>query len=182
MKDGAVSKRYAKALFQLAKEKNKINQTEEELRIIQTSLFQDKNFEKLINHPNIQISSKKELINKIFKDKISDHVLNILNILIENNRFNCISQLTVDFIKLSNEELGQAQAIIYSPHQINNTELNEIVNKFSFLTNKKIRAEVQLDESLLGGIKVKIGDRLYDGTLSGKLKQLSKTLEQTQVL
>lgn len=182
MKDVIVAKRYARALFALAKELNKIDIIENELIQIVKFVNEDAQFRKFLYHPNIQSNKKVSLIKELFEGKISNTLLNTLVILVENRRIELIADLVSDYVKLANNELNQAQAVIYSSHPIQESELKTIVHKFSQLTGKKIRAEVRIDKTLFGGIQVRIGDRLYDGTISGKLKQLAKTLAHTQVM
>ncbi|WP_086626415.1 ATP synthase F1 subunit delta, partial [Escherichia coli] len=71
---------------------------------------------------------------------------------------------------------------VYTPVALSEQELQQVASTFSTLTSKQIRVESVIDKSLLGGLQIRVGDRLYDGSLSGKLKRLERTLNQSQAL
>jgi F-type H+-transporting ATPase subunit delta len=180
--DTVVAKRYAKALFEIAQEQNRIAEVEAELKAVVSVLNQNDDFAKLLKHPGIGAESKKALLKNIFESQLSEMTFNTLLLLIERGREDLLESLVSYFVKITSEALGQAQATVYTPVELSGAELSNIAAKFSALTGKQIRVEPVLDKSLLGGIRVRIGDRLYDGSLSGKLERLKKTLNQSQAL
>lgn len=180
--DTIVAKRYARALFELAKEQNKIAAVEEELKAVVAVLQENTDFEKLIKHPGLGAESKSALLKNVFEAQLSDITFNTLQLLVANGREDLLGALAKYFTDIASEALGQAQATVYTPVALSEAELSHIAATFSQLTNKQIRVVSVLDKSLLGGIQVRIGDRLYDGSLSGKLERLQKTLNQTQAL
>ncbi|TDF93549.1 F0F1 ATP synthase subunit delta [Paenibacillus piri] len=180
--DTIVAKRYARALFELAKEQNSIAAVEEELKTVVFVLQENTDFEKLIKHPGLGIDTKKTLLNNVFEGKLSDITFNTLQLLVEKGREELLDALVNYYVAIASEALGQAQAIVYTPVELSEAELNQISVTFGQLTGKQIRVVSVLDKSLLGGVKVRIGDRLYDGSLSGKLERLEKTLNQSQAL
>lgn len=108
--------------------------------------------------------------------------MNTLQLLIERRREEALEAFVKAYVKIANDALGQANATVYTPVKLSEAELNDIAATFGKLTGKQIRVESVIDKSLLGGIQVRIGDRLYDGSLSGKLKRLERTLNQSQAL
>ncbi|CAG7655609.1 F0F1 ATP synthase subunit delta [Paenibacillus allorhizosphaerae] len=180
--DTIVAKRYAKALFELAKEQNRVAEVEAELRGIETALKQNVDFRKLIVSPGLDASVKAGLIKSVFEGQISETTMNTLLLLIQKGREELLEALITYYMGIASEALGQANATVYSPIALNDAELSQIAATFSQITGKQIRVESVLDKSLIGGIQVRIGDRLYDGSLSGKLQRLQKTLNQSQAL
>jgi F-type H+-transporting ATPase subunit delta len=81
-------------------------------------------------------------------------------------------------VKIAGEALGQARATVYTAQALSAEELGNVAAQFSGLTGKKITAEQVVEPALLGGIQVRIGDRLYDGSLAGKLDRLQKSLNK----
>jgi F-type H+-transporting ATPase subunit delta len=182
MSDVTVAKRYAKALFEIAKEQNNIPQVEQDLRTVVTVIKENGDVQKLLLHPNIDKAAKTNLLKQLFEGKVVDSVLSTLLLLIDRGREEILPHLLADYIKISNEALGQATAIVYTPFALSESEAQNVAAHFGKLTGKTIRVENVIDPSLLGGMQVRIGDRLYDGSLSGKLNRLEKTLSQTQAL
>ncbi len=181
MKDIIVAKRYAKALFELAKEQNKIKEIENELLEVLHFIQNDERLQKFLTHPSIQVATKIDLLTEIFQGYISQLTQNALGVIIKTGRIDIVHVMVTDYIKIANEALGQARAIVHTPHMLSAVELNQIANKFSGITGKTIVVEMIVDPSLLGGIQVRIGDRIYDGSVSGQLNRISRMLEQIQV-
>lgn len=177
--DTNVAKRYARALFEVAREQNLIAQVEEELRSVLEAIRVNADFGKLLQHPNIATAAKIDMLKNVFGGRLSDTVFHTLCLLIENRREDVLSYVLDDYVAIANEALGQASAIVTTPSPLSDKEKEEITERFGKLTGKKIRVENVINASLIGGMQVQIGDRLYDGSLAGKLARLEKSLSVT---
>ncbi|MGG1519780.1 F0F1 ATP synthase subunit delta [Paenibacillus oryzisoli] len=176
MSDIVVAKRYARALFEVAKEKSIISQVEEELKSVASAIKENADLQKILNHPNVGTSSKTDLLKQIFEGKVSEPVWNTLLVLIDKGRQSILNALVNEFAKVADEALGQATAVVYSAAGLSDAQQAEVGSQFSKITGKTIRVTNVVEPKLLGGMQVRIGDRLYDGSLSGKLDRLSKAL------
>lgn len=176
-RESVVAKRYAKALFELAQQQNTIAEVEQQLKLVVQALDGDASISSFLGFPNIDTTKKTALIKGALSGKISDAVLNTLELLIARGRHEAIGAVYEAYTKIAGEALGQAQATVYTAKLLNADELAKVVEKFSAVAGKKIVAEQVVDSSLLGGVQVRIGDRLYDGSLSGKLSRLEKSLK-----
>jgi F-type H+-transporting ATPase subunit delta len=176
MSDIVVAKRYARALFEVAQDNGIISQVEEELKSVASAIRDNADLQKFLNHPNIGNTVKTDLLKQIFEGKVSEPVWNTLLVLIDKGRQTILSALVSDYVKIANEALGQASATIYSAFTLTEAQQAEIASHFSKVTGKTIRVATVVEPKLLGGIQVRIGDRLYDGSLAGKLDRLSKAL------
>jgi F-type H+-transporting ATPase subunit delta len=173
-----VAKRYAKALFEAAADHKIVAEVEEELKVIVGLFEADDDFRKFLEHPNIDNSKKIGLLQNVLKDNVSDIVFSTLKLIITRGRESILPSLLQYYIAVANESLGQADAIVYSPYALSDKENKAIAKRFGKITGKTIQVENVLDENLLGGLRVRIGDRLYDGSLSGKLANLEKSLQE----
>jgi F-type H+-transporting ATPase subunit delta len=182
MSDIVVAKRYAKALFEVAKEKGSISQVEEELKAVAGAISGNVDLQKFLNHPGVDNKVKKDLLKQIFAGKVSEPVWNMLQVLIDKGREDIVPALVHDYVKIANEAQGLANATVYSAFPLSENQIADIAAHFKKITGKTLRVETAIDPKLLGGIQVRIGDRLYDGSISGKLSRLAKSLQQTQVL
>lgn len=182
MSDIVVAKRYAKALFEVAKEKDLISEVEQELRSVVIAIRDNADLQKFLNHPSVSASVKKNLLHKIFDSKVSEPVWNTLQVLIDKGRINIVSVLANDYVKIANEAQGQSNATVYTAFALSESQLADIASYFKKITGKTLRLETVIEPKLLGGIQVRIGDRLYDGSLAGKLERLAKSLNQTHAL
>ncbi|SEC32736.1 F0F1 ATP synthase subunit delta [Paenibacillus sp. GP183] len=182
MSDIVVAKRYAKALFEVAKQQSIISQVEEELKSVADAIIGNVDLQKFLNHPGVDNKVKKDLLKQIFDGKISEPVWNMLQVLIDKGREDIVPALVHDYVKIANEAQGLANATVYSAFALSKNQIADIAAHFKKITGKTLRVETAIDPKLLGGIQVRIGDRLYDGSISGKLSRLAKSLQQTQVL
>ncbi len=180
--DTIVAKRYAKALFEAAQEQGVSAQVQTDLQSVVGIIAGNSDFEKLLQHPNIDSSVKVNLVKEAFAGKVSELVFNTLQLLITRRRESLLEDLLGYYSTIANDALGQANAKVSSPYALSDKEEKAISEQFGKLTGKKIAVETIIDPSLLGGIQVRIGDRLYDGSFSGKLARLQKTLKQTKAL
>ncbi|MFC3772132.1 F0F1 ATP synthase subunit delta [Paenibacillus sp. GCM10012303] len=177
-KETILAKRYAKALFEVARERGKVSDVEQEIQVIAGALDANPEYVKLLEHPNIDASVKTSMLKQVFEGKVSEELLNTLQLLLQRGRESVIRDLAVQYSLIANDALGQAQAKVYTPLPLSAEESDKIAAAFGQVVGKTIRVENIVEPSLLGGLQVRIGDRLYDGSLSGKLQRMEKTLNQ----
>jgi F-type H+-transporting ATPase subunit delta len=176
-----IAKRYAKALFEIAQQQNIVSAVESELKAVVQALESDPEIVKFLNYPNIDSAKKAELLTNVLAGKVSQPVIHTLELLLDRDRQHALGEIYGAYTKIAGEALGQADATIYTAKSLDPEELSKVAAQFGALVGKTIRAEQIVNPALLGGIQVRIGDRLYDGSLSGKLARLEKALK-TQAL
>ncbi|WP_019121082.1 F0F1 ATP synthase subunit delta [Brevibacillus massiliensis] len=169
----AVAKRYARALFEVAKERGLIDQVETELKSIVDAVRQNEDLTKILMHPHISVGAKKELISQLFEAHVAEVTSNFLAVLIDNGRESDLENIANAYVKLANEERGIADALLTSAKPLSSEEQAEIAERFGKLLNKRLRFETVVDPAILGGIVIKIGDRLYDGSIRSKLEHFA---------
>jgi F-type H+-transporting ATPase subunit delta len=176
MSNSMVAKRYASALFQIAKEQQILSTVEEELRVVKEVLQYNTDLKAVLKSSKLTIDKKKEVIKAAFVS-INAYVLNTLFILIDRHREDEIVEVVDQFIELSNNEMGIAEAEVYSIRPLTDAERTAISTTFAAKVGKKsLRIENIVDSELLGGVKLRIGNRIYDGSLRGKLNRLERKL------
>lgn len=175
-----VAKRYAKALYSAAVEKGNTLEVEEQLKTVVEVLHYDEEVKRFIHTPRISQSDKLKVLRTVLQDKLSDVVFNIVEMLVERGRTDIFADLLEAYVKIEGDALGIGDATVYSTYVLSPEEQDNVAKEFSELTNRKIRVTNLIDKSLLGGLKVVIGDTLYDGSLSGKLTRLEKSFNEKQ--
>lgn len=180
-RESVVAKRYAKALFELAQSNNAIADVEKQLKIVVEALSEDAEIRKFLALPNVEDSKKLAIVKGALSDKVSVIVLNTVELLIARGRQGALADIYEAYTKVAGEALGQAHATIYTAKSLTAEEMAKVAAQFGALAGKRIIAHQIIEPALLGGVQVRIGDRLYDGSLSGKLARLEKALK-TQAL
>lgn len=172
-----VTKRYAKALFELAQEQGKTAETEAQLQALAEALEQNADIRAFLSAPGITTENKVKALQAGFGDKASQIVLNTISLLIERGRHGEIGALLEAYRSVSGSALGRADAMVTSAKPLTEDEQKKLASQFSLLIGKQVRVDNVVNADLLGGLTVRIGDTLYDGSLRGKLDRLSKQLE-----
>ncbi|KAA0548594.1 F0F1 ATP synthase subunit delta [Bacillus sp. BGMRC 2118] len=176
MSNGTVAKRYANALFQIANEQNLLEQVEQELVAVRTIFAENKDLSSVLNHPKVTKATKKTLVKDSFAN-FSAPVLNTLLILIDRHRQSIITEMVDFFIQEANDVRGIADAKVYSVRELTKDEQTALSDTFAKKVGKTaLRIENIIDPSVLGGVKVRIGNRIYDGSVSGKLARVEREL------
>lgn len=170
-------KRYAKALFQLAQEQGLVAEVEGQLQAVVEVAESDAEIRAFLAAPGIPSESKVKAIAAAFGSQVSQIVLNTISLLIERGRQAEIPSLLEAYRQVSGDVLKRVDAVVTSAQPLGEEEKNKLAAQFGALTGKSVRVENVVDASLLGGLTVRIGDTLYDGSLRGKLDRLSKQLQ-----
>jgi F-type H+-transporting ATPase subunit delta len=176
MTGSMVAKRYALALFQLAKEQLLLEKVEEELRVVKEVFFVNVELKAILKSPKLLKEKKKEILTEAFAN-LNTYVLNTLMLLIDRHREDEIAAVADEFIELANEEKGIEVADVYSIRPLTDEERTALSSSFAAKIGKKsLQIENMIDSDMLGGVKIRIGNRIYDGSLRGKLDRLERKL------
>lgn len=176
MTGSMVAKRYALALFQIARERQLFEKVEEDLRVVKEVLFVNDDLKAVLKSPKLSKGKKKEILSEAFAT-VDTVVLNTLMLLVDRHREDEMIGVAEEFIELANEERGIAEAVVYSIRPLNDAEKEALSSSFAAKVGKKsLQIENIVDSDLLGGVKLRIGNRIYDGSLRGKLDRLERKL------
>ncbi|MDP4096092.1 F0F1 ATP synthase subunit delta [Paenibacillus sp. P96] len=176
--DTVVAKRYAKALFEVAEQQQKVTETEQELRAFVEAVSGDAEIRDFIHSPNVTESVKLQVLAGSFENKLSAPVLSTIKLMIQRGRADLFSALLDGYLAIQEDKLGVADAKVFSVYALSNEEKATVAEQFGARVNKTIRVENIVDPELLGGLKVVIGDTMFDGSVAGKLERLEKSFNR----
>ncbi|MFD2922943.1 F0F1 ATP synthase subunit delta [Halobacillus naozhouensis] len=176
MSETIIAKRYATALFQLGSEQSKLETFETELRAIKEVFRSNRNLVTFFKHPRVTVEEKKQLIKDSFKD-VSKEILHTLMLLIDRHREEFILSVIDHFILQMNEANGIADATVYSVRPLSEREIKRISKTFAPKVDKRsLNLTNVVETSLLGGIRLRVGNRIFDGSVRGKLSRMEREL------
>ncbi|WP_010648357.1 F0F1 ATP synthase subunit delta [Oceanobacillus massiliensis] len=176
MSEAIVAKRYADALFQLGKEKNSLEQYADEFRVVREVFKNNKQLVTILKHPKIDNVKKKQFISEVFQGVHID-VVNTIKLVVERHRTDAIPSIINHFIQLVNDAKGIAEATVYSVRELSDSEKQQLQLSFSKRLGKtSINLLNVVDPSVIGGVKIRVGNTIYDGTVSGKLNRISRKI------
>ncbi|MGG6314494.1 F0F1 ATP synthase subunit delta [Paenibacillus macerans] len=177
-RETVAAKRYAKALYEIAAGEGRTLEIEGELKALAAAFQAGDEIEHFISSPKISEGAKWEAISRAIEGKLSKPVVQLAKLLVERGRIGLLPELLEGYVKISSDALGVANAVVSTTYPLNEAEKQQVADEFGALVSKKIRVENVIDKSLLGGMKVRIGDTLYDGSLAGKLERLEKSFRR----
>ncbi len=180
MIQSVVARRYAQAIFEIAVERENTDKIEEELQVVKKSFASSSELRNWLSYPFIDQVDKKSLLAQVFAD-LSEPVQNLLFLLVDRHRVDQIGQIVEAYQALNDEHKGVVEATVITAFPLRAEDEKQLIETFEDLTNKKLRIQKQIDSDLLGGVVVKIGDRIYDGSLRTKLRQFQKRLQNAKV-
>lgn len=170
----SVASSYGLALFQLAKEDQQLKEYKNDLDFISQSLTVD--YLKFFNQKMISEEERISLLEKCFKENVQPMVLNFLKLLVVKGRMTSLFEIIKEYKVLYNDALGIVEGFVYSTVTLDKNQIDEIETAVSKKEDKTVVLENKIDESLIGGIKVVVGDHVYDGSIKNKIASLQSEL------
>ena len=177
-----ISKTYGDALFELAVEEVKADALSEEIEQLRKVLSENEDFGRLMNHPRIIKEEKIQVARNVFEGRISDELLGFLTIIISKDRYRDIDAILEYFITQVKRYKGIGVATVTSAVPLREEQCKRIEQKLLDTTDyKKMEIRYEVDEALIGGLVIRIGDRVVDSSIRTKLDGLQKELLRVQL-
>lgn len=174
----AIAFKYAKGLFTVAKELNKTKEFGEELNQIKDLLTSMPEVLSALQNPIYPPDLKMEIIDEVLKSiKVDPEIERFLKLLVERRRIQYIKEIVAMYQELLDEELNIARGEVITAYPLSPEEKKELEEVLKEYLKKEVILESKVDEEIIGGIKIKIGDLIFDGSLKtqlGKFKEIIK--------
>ncbi len=181
MLNKSVARRYAEAFFSIAREAGKVDEYQQELELVVRTVDESELLQEYFAHLLIPAKEKKEVANKIFSGDISQATLNFISIIIDKKREAYLALITEQYTEMADEQRNILKAEMYSAREIPESDVQDLAEKLSASTGKTVQLKPMVDPSLLGGIKVRIGDQIVDATVAKKLEMLKNAMKQAKI-
>ena len=174
-----VGQRYAKALFDLAKDERAIGPVEADLKSLKTALRDSADLRTLVGSPAFSAETKNTGLRAIAeKAKFHATTKKFLGLLAANGRVSALASIITSFEALAARERGAVSAEVVTAIPLSAAQAKGVAAALRQALGKDPEIETRVDPSILGGIKVKVGSRLYDASLKSKLDQLKFALKR----
>lgn len=176
MAELTVEMTYGKALFEAARDANKVELILEEIKEMKELFQTEPDFYEFVNTPIIAGAKKKAAVEKIFTGRISPEVLNFLYILIDKRRTRNFGKIVDQYQKIIDISEGVSSGDIYSVEALTEEQLLAFEEKTGKLLRKNVKLENKVDPSILGGIKIFVEGKVIDATIRKRLQDLELSL------
>jgi len=177
-----ISKTYGDALLEVAVEEGKVELFSEEIAGISDVLNDNPEFGKLINNPRISLEGKLEVVENVFKGRISDELVGFLTMIVAKGRYPQIDEILQYFTDEVKKLKGIGVAYVSTPSELSDSQKKAILQKLLDTTGyKSMEMNYIIDKSLIGGMQIRIGDRVVDSSVHTKVLKLQQELMKIQL-
>ena len=172
-----VANRYASALFETGIDLDKIKLFNDELNFVGKIFGGEEKLFQILHHPKIKESEKRDLIDSLFKDRLSEEMINFLYILIDKRREGYILQIVEEYTKMFNEHEDIIKVIAVTAVAMEDKAKGKLAEVLKDKLKKTIELTNEIDKKLIGGVLLKIEDKLIDGTVKGQLESIGRVIQ-----
>ncbi|MDE5419840.1 ATP synthase F1 subunit delta [Labilibaculum sp. DW002] len=176
MNESKISVRYAKALFQLGKEKNVLDTIVTDMKLVDELCNTVKDFWLMVESPVIKTSQKRASMKQIFGDRINAITLNFLDLVVKNRREIYLKDISRNFLALCRKDQGILSATLTSATTIEEGSKENLSTLLSKAFDSKIELEEVLDKDIIGGFVLRVDDQQLDASVSTQLNKIKREL------
>lgn len=171
-----IARPYAEAVYKLAVAKKSLAEWSKMLQAA-ANIAQDQQIKTLVGNPAVTAKQLGDLLLEIGERDFSQECRNFLIMLAENHRITILPQISQLFEELKARHDGVLEANIISAFEMSDPQQKKLISDLEKKFNHKIEAKVQVDPELIGGVKVEIGDEIFDASIRGKLEAMAIALK-----
>jgi F-type H+-transporting ATPase subunit delta len=175
MPNEKLARRYATAVFQLAQEAGKVQPIQHDLHTFVEALDRDETVRRFFRSPVVDRKEKESIVAQAFS-RLDPIALHTLLLLIRKRRESLAETIVEQFDVLEREARGAQELRVVSARPLAQSELDALVQRLSAAYRTKFDVTQSVDPSLIGGIRIMMGDRLIDGTIAGRLDDIALLL------
>ena len=175
----AVELVYAQALLELAQSESKVDSVAAEVRQIKDLLFHNPDVIRLLASRVLSHEERDAAFHQAFKGKISDLLFRFLRVLIKRDRFDELPGIATAFLHLVDQTHGTIDVHAYVALPLTDQAQNSIITRIKELSGRDVRLSQHLDTSLIGGLKLRVGDEMIDGSVVTQLRLIEQKLMET---
>ncbi len=176
-----ISKRYARAFFDIAGEEQKLEQYYNELHQFSSVIAQNKDLGGFLANPIFEQEIKKKVLEKIIgKLSLSPMTINFLKLLIDKKRIDILPDIETCYRQLMDETLQKVRVTVKTAFPLSGEMQSYITSSLKKMTGRTVDVTVENDKNLLGGIVIGVGDTLYDGSIKNQLNNMRNHLGEAR--
>lgn len=168
---------YKEFLNNLLFAEEKLHRFKDDLRLVLDILLEEVKFKAILEHPKYSYEEKKEIIDSVFKGRIESEILSLIHKLINKSMEKQLIRIYGDISEKLDKKLGVIKAQAFTSVYMDKEEIIRLENVLEKKVNKKVMVENIIDESIVGGVLLKINDKIIDGSIKKKFKDIYNELK-----
>lgn len=177
-----ISKTYGDALLEIAVEENKLDLFSEEISQLADIFNNNPEFGKLMNNPRIAVADKLDVLKNVFEGKISKELMGFFSTIISKGRYSQIDEILSYFLSEVKRIKGIGVASVVTPLPLKDDQKKNIEKRLLETTKyKSMEINYSVDETLIGGMRIRIGDRVVDSSIQTKITKMQQDMMKIMV-
>lgn len=172
----AVDRTYAEALFELAESAGALDEAADELDQVVALCDAQPSLKALFDHKAITADRRARSIEQMFRGRISDLLYRFLQVVNEKNRLDRLPGIHIAFSARLKQAYGEVDVDLYTARPLDAAQLQGVTDRISAAIGRTAMLRQRVDEELLGGMKIRIGDKLIDGSVATRLRRMRQQL------
>ena len=176
MANETLARRYATAVFSLATDTSVVERVGADLAAVQHAIDDDATTKSFFVAPIIDRKEKERVLLAAFEGKVHEIALHTVLLLVRKRRETLLGELVVEYRKLELAAQGAEPLVVTTAKELGSNELRAMVERLERAYGKKFDVTVKVDPALIGGVRLMMGDRRVDGSVAGRLEELTRTL------
>ena len=181
MSQRTIARRYATALYEEAESLDIVDTVDDDIELLRASLSDSDELHRFFQNPVISEEKKQNVVKALFGDRTHDLTQRFLGLLIKKDREGMVSAVADQYHDLRNELRGIVEATVKAAHDLDEEAQSALKDALENATGKRVVLHLEQDESLIGGVVVRIGDRVFDGSVRNKLDSLRERFRTSRV-
>jgi F-type H+-transporting ATPase subunit delta len=171
---------YARALFELAERSKMVNAIKDDLDIVQDICIKEKDFGVLMVSPYFSPDCKEQILQKIFSGKLNDLTIDFLRVVIRHDRMVFLPQIINRFNEIWEAHHGYKIVQVTVSQAMNSQETEMLSADMARAMNNKVKLQIGVNPSIMGGVIIRFGDRVIDNSIRGRLRRAVNTIMSRQ--
>lgn len=165
--------RYAKAVLSLAQDQSATEAVNSDMKLISETITQSNELSQMLQNPVVRSSDKKSVLSSVFP-KVNTNTENLIDTLISNRRLALLNEVASSYVQLFDQLRGSQVAKVTTAVPLTGDLKTKVLAKVKELTGKEAEIENIIDESILGGFILRVGDTQYNASIANKLDKLKR--------
>lgn len=180
MKTGAAARRYAKAVFSIGVESGEFERIGQEIAGVVSAMELDATMKDILTNPLYDATVRKGIIAGLSDKKtFTPTTKNFLLLLVDKDRISLLPEISRQYQELSDEKAGRMKATIVTASKVSEAIVKELTSSLERNTGKKVFLSYKVEPALVGGIVLKVGDIVYDGSIRTQIHKLKDNIRKT---
>lgn len=176
-----VSRRYARALFEIGQEQGALEDIERELAAVDATIAGEKEAREALFHPLIPVEEKVQLVERLFKGRVGTVTLNFLKLLVEKKRERYLSSILAEYRDLVAKAKRILQVEAVFAREPKPAVVAGIKERLTAVTGSQIDLRVAVEPRLIGGVVLRVGDKRLDGSIRTRLEVLRQRIREARM-